>query len=1454
MAQISLHDYLQQINILLEENRLSEAVAHCRHILKKFPRHVETYRLYGKALLEQQKFSEAVDIFQRVLSADPEDFISHVGLAITHKEKGEVPQAIWHFERAFEMDPYNAAIQEELRGLYAHRDGLRPERINLTRGALARLYFRGNLYQQAAAELRQILSQNGERLDLQALLAETLWRDDQRVDVVDVCLRILDKTPYCIKANAILAEVWLVTGRSDEAQEYLQRLRMLTRPEKAYLDPDSVVGRAFSTNGQIELPERVLIEELDYIPMAQELSGETDWVKELGVETEEDEEANWLHELGEMDVNAFAEAAASDEDMLDWLREVAVSDEEPLDESEPDGTTDTLFDLEDEPPQAAFEDAPDNTLDWLSEGDEADEESAAEMPDWLSEVTALADADIWNMAIEADEEPGEAAEDDSTPLPQSGAAKAQTPDWIRDVAQDNVDMSPIPAWQEEDQHQDWMSAPEMTGEFDEGDEIPDWMRGGSAADFPDWLNESDEATTAEAEELPDWLTQPEENALSGDKFPDFSVEDPVYGLTGEQIPDWLLGSAESLDAEGEPAFDADFELENEGAFEATFDSDFDEVSEEPAETAAYEAGMGDLPDWLVAAQAAGDTEEAADLEEIPDWLKAEVQSGEEAVTLDFDFEAAGLGSELEAEAGEPVDETADWLADFEQVEQGSETFPEWMEASPELIVGPTDIDQGSLPDWLDGGEQEDAVREEMLMGNSEEQEKKEPDIPEDLDEAMKWLEELAAEQGADLAELPSLQEKTSSKEEMAEQTGVVNDDDVPDWLKGDLSDGDLSAEEDLPDWLQDEAGALSDVDWLALSDEAELPELDRTIFEAEDAGAGSLAQPGDDIPDWLKAQMPEDLGSSMEAEPELDDDLGWLDQIAAGEGAAIEELPTLSWDEDRDDAGLEGGDLSWLADMAEESAVFEAAAEPEEAGLYDFMGEQEDAVSTQVPDDPDEAMAWLEQLAAQQGAPLDELPTIQDEIPLMAEAEEAAVSEVDQDAPTVFDLPEQGEFEVSPGLDMPDDPDEAMAWLEQLAARQGAPLDELPTMADFGEAPEAADLPEMDFSETPTVIDIPEAAEIEAEAELPAFDIPDDPDEAMAWLEQLAAQQGAPLEELPTVNVVEEMPTPVTGIATEDEEFEAAFESADFEPTDFEPEDLETAEFETADYELAVSEDDFDPELELALAELSDIDMPEDDDEALAWLAVITTGELTEPGAVESVEAVSAEAEMAEALSSEDFSFEEPETVYEQPDEGSLFDAIEDQTDQFIELDDELPLNLDSEIEDSELDSALPDWLQFGPVGDTSQEELDWLDSFGESDVDSWLEAEEQTTQMEMELPTDTAELDPAAFREPAAAELDFFEEETFEVEAVSSGPVDQSQLESARSALEIGDYSTALEQYGLLLQSGQGLPLLIADLETASNRHSNIAPLQRLLGDAYMQNGQLQKAIDTYRQALDNI
>lgn len=97
--------------------------------------------------------------------------------------------------------------------------------------------------------------------------------------------------------------------------------------------------------------------------------------------------------------------------------------------------------------------------------------------------------------------------------------------------------------------------------------------------------------------------------------------------------------------------------------------------------------------------------------------------------------------------------------------------------------------------------------------------------------------------------------------------------------------------------------------------------------------------------------------------------------------------------------------------------------------------------------------------------------------------------------PEIIDTADVPEVEVP---DVPDDPDEAMAWLERLAADQGANLDELPSLH------EAAAEPEPTFAEFVE----PEPEPVEA---------PDEPDEAMAWLEQLAADQGPDLDELPAM-------------------------------------------------------------------------------------------------------------------------------------------------------------------------------------------------------------------------------------------------------------------------------------------------------------------------------------------------
>src|SRR5512139_1493930 len=190
MAEVAFRDYLNEIDDLIEHSSLDRATQHCRHLLTQHPKAVEVYRLLGKVLLEQEEDRAAQDVFQRVLSVDPEDFVARVGLSIVHDRNNDLDLAIWHMERAFEIAPSNALIQGELRRLYARRDGASPERIALTRGALARLYAACDLNSEYIVDLRQRRVEQSDRIDLQVQLAEVLWHDEQRLEAAEYTQQI----------------------------------------------------------------------------------------------------------------------------------------------------------------------------------------------------------------------------------------------------------------------------------------------------------------------------------------------------------------------------------------------------------------------------------------------------------------------------------------------------------------------------------------------------------------------------------------------------------------------------------------------------------------------------------------------------------------------------------------------------------------------------------------------------------------------------------------------------------------------------------------------------------------------------------------------------------------------------------------------------------------------------------------------------------------------------------------------------------------------------------------------------------------------------------------------------------------------------------------------------------------------------------------------------------------
>ncbi len=280
MEKVFLRVYNHEIESMIEGGQLDEAVAHCQHILKTFPMHVETYRLLGKSFLEARRYADAADIFQRVLNAVPDDFVAHVGMSIIRDDGGNLDDAIWHMERAFEVQPSNSAIQSELRRLYGRRDGVEPSKIRLSCDALANMYSQGELFNQAIAEIRSVLADDPNRPDLQVMLMRAYYRIGQKVEAAEIAANLLKKYPYCLDSLRVLVDVLPGTARAENTQVYRHRLVML--------DPYSTTTNdlVFSTDQVADLA--VNLERLDFRPGVMPSSAQPDWTSSLGIKLNED--------------------------------------------------------------------------------------------------------------------------------------------------------------------------------------------------------------------------------------------------------------------------------------------------------------------------------------------------------------------------------------------------------------------------------------------------------------------------------------------------------------------------------------------------------------------------------------------------------------------------------------------------------------------------------------------------------------------------------------------------------------------------------------------------------------------------------------------------------------------------------------------------------------------------------------------------------------------------------------------------------------------------------------------------------------------------------------------------------------------------------------------------------------------------------------------------------------
>ncbi|MBK9780902.1 MAG: tetratricopeptide repeat protein [Anaerolineales bacterium] len=885
MAKVSLRIYNREIERLVEQGHTDEAIAHCRHILKTFPKHLETYRLLGKAYLEARRYGEAVDIFGRLLMAVPDDFVAHVGLSIIRDEENKLDDAIWHMERAFEVQSSNGAIQGELQRLYGRRDGMEPPKIRMTRGALARIYVLGELYPQAIAEIRGVLAEDPQRVDMQVLLAHSLFKSGLRSDATDICNQLLKRYAYSFDANRIMVELLPATAGVESTQVYRMHI--------SEMDPYSnfAKGSIFQTS---DVPDAsVSLERLEYsgeeVPMGQ------DWNNAS---------------LGFSSVPPLGDGLSFGNEQPEWLR--GSGDETPQSSDMPESQAD------------AGEGIPDflRSAGWgASNGPETptsifDEEPAdsnivqADIPDWLkSQAPSASQAVASEPLIETSNLLG-SMDDSFDPFGGVDTPIGDTPDWLKNASEPAAPIVPS-------------IETSRSQPLETSSDVPDWLKGldtpaAEAApengDTPDWLaglggmtavaavSASEDLTAAESTNLPDWLQasepQKESPAASVETLgasaqeqddavawleslaakhgakPEELVTDP--NKRSETPPEWVAQaqnvgaqaapSVETLGASAQEQDDAVAWLESlaakHGAKPEELVTDPNKRSETP-------------PEWVAQAQNVGAQAAAPSVEN----LGASAQEQDDAVAW-LESLAAKHGAKPEELVTDP--------------NKRSETPPEWVAQAQSIGAQAPAESEPVKPEWSETAAN---VGEEFFA----EFEKASSSQP-DMDATGMWLKSL---------------------DEDEKETPVADSSDLPDWMKPEAQEEQPLERGSIPEWLNDtepvqnqrQPGSLdtsSLPDWLGGLDKPEEPDL---------ATEESLVK-NQDLTDWL---------SGLDDEPGLNIDPATLrapqppleTKTPAGKPVAEEALP--DWMQPKE-AETEEED-SWKPPVTATHAEPEAAEE-----------------------------------------------------------------------------------------------------------------------------------------------------------------------------------------------------------------------------------------------------------------------------------------------------------------------------------------------------------------------------------------------------------------------------------------------------------------------------------------------------------------------------------------------
>ena len=591
--------------------------------------------------------------------------------------------------------------------------------------------------------------------------------------------------------------------------------------------------------------------------------------------------------------------------------------------------------------------------------------------------------------------------------------------------------------------------------------------------------------------------------------------------------------------------------------------------------------------------------------------------------------------------------------------------------------------------------------------------------------------------------------------------------------------------------------------------------------------------------------------------------LAWLASLAADQGEEIfnldlSDLPAASTLEPSAPPAVVNP-MTWLEDLARAQV-----AEPSLERLGADEDDEEESEKLNPYAQNADPMEWLETLAKRQGANPEELTTSASmNVP---RADEAEVEEEGYQ-PFSFDTP--------PARRSPEPVDTA-DWLSSLAGAEGyseAGVLATQPQEEAEQEPDDASMSEIASainSGTVTADQMQQFLDHQAEqlAQEPdeVYDALDDdaplaPAELPDWLSDLkpppptsAPEPTKPLDALFETPAVPEMPDWLRQDTLDDS---ITLESI-FEPEETAPPFVASPEDAALSYEIEVDRDDpwveaFDLEYEQGSSGAPD-SVPAWYEQNLsdpARIAAVEGQALEDAELVAESPLVEPEAEIVAALADAALPEEselpagQPQDV---PDWAALVESMEAlQADEY----DDAPLEqaaADDEEDYGEIE--IPDWLREVEASVSPQDVPDWLVQTISGDVDDGIEAEPEVplqpaAQIIIEPPAAPPVQVPPPIYQPPPPQPSPARVASGEAAAV---------LQSARDREQSGDLEGALVEYESLIRSSADLESVVSDLTQLSKSYRTTPGVFRVLGDGLMRQGKLQAALNTYREALNQL